>query len=473
MEGIYTIASHLVFIVFTILPLVKGEFKMSSKPKMQSEEIANEKVHAALDSEKWILGSLMIGNAESEEVFDAIRPEMFFMPRHTRIFQAILDLREAKSTYQLPDVYEQTIQSGYTDADPAYLASLFDGLPEVHSLEVYIKAIQRAYRMRKYVRFAYSLNEMLQTPGVQEGAFLQAARDGAAKLVAEFDFSTDLGDTFFDSGVNLFMSLDRDNPLRIETGIRELDRMTGGFHPGELVVLTADTGVGKTILAQQCRRMACSRGWHTLYCSGEMLAHHLIAREVSADAGVPQWKMRDPKKITPDERVEILQVSSHLCKQCRVLDKELTLAHIGSAARGIKRKTGLELVVIDYDELIEVQGKDEWEQQKNLARAAKSLAMELNCAVILISQLRKPLQGEDRAKPRIQSLYGSSAKAKHASIVIYVDRQFVRDLEGDETEASIFVLKSRDGRVGKVDCRFNVHTLRFEEKEGANAKLEF
>lgn len=446
---------------------------MSSKSKAQTEEIANEKVHNAVDSERWILGALMLGNAESEDVFDAIRPEMFFMPIHTRIFQAILDLREAKSTFQLPDVYEQTIKSGYTDADPAYLASLFDELPQVHSLEIYIKAIQRTYRMRKYVRFAYSLNEMLQIPGVQEGAFLQAAHDGAAKLVTEFDFSTDLGHTFFDSGVNLFMSLDADNPLRIETGIQELDRMTGGFHPGELVILTADTGVGKTILAQQCRRLACKRGWHTLYCSGEMLAHHLIAREVSADARIAQWKMRDPRKLTPDERVELLEVTSHLCKQCRVLDKELTLAHIGSAARGVKRKTGLELLVIDYDELIEVPGKDEWEQQKNLARASKSLAMELDCAVILISQLRKPLQGEDRAKPRIQSLYGSGAKAKHASIVIYVDRKFVRELEGDETEATIFVLKSRDGRVGKVDCCFNVRTLRFEEKEGTNAALNF
>jgi replicative DNA helicase len=118
--------------------------------------------------------------------------------------------------------------------------------------------------------------------------------------------------------------------------------------------------------------------------------------------------------------------------------------------------------VLDYDELIDVPGKDEWEQQKTLTRAAKSLAIELNCVCILISQLRKTLQGEDRAKPRLQSLYGSGAKAKHASIVLYVDREYVRELEGDETAAQVFVLKSRDGRVGKAECMFNVKTLRFE-----------
>ena len=121
--------------------------------------------------------------------------------------------------------------------------------------------------------------------------------------------------------------------------------------------------------------------------------------------------------------------------------------------------------MLDYDELIDVPGKDEWEQQKTLTRAAKSLAIELDCVCILISQLRKPLASEDRAKPRLQSLYGSGAKAKHASIVLYVDRPFVRDLEGDETAAKIFILKSRDGQVGYADCLFNVKTLCFENKK--------
>ena len=82
--------------------------------------------------------------------------------------------------------------------------------------------------------------------------------------------------------------------------------------------------------------------------------------------------------------------------------------------------------------------------------------------VILISQLREPLQGEDRKRPTLHRIYGSGAKAKHATLVIYVDREYVCELKGDETKARICVLKNRDGRVGKIDARFNVRTLRFE-----------
>jgi len=119
-------------------------------------------------------------------------------------------------------------------------------------------------------------------------------------------------------------------------------------------------------------------------------------------------------------------------------------------------------VIVDYDELVEAPGDNEFDQQRYIVRAGKSLAMEMKCPAIVISQLRKSLQGEDRKRPTLQRLYGSGAKAKHASIVIYVDRPFVQELAGDETEAKIVVTKNRDGKVGALEARFNIRTLRFE-----------
>ena len=128
----------------------------------------------------------------------------------------------------------------------------------------------------------------------------------------------------------------------------------------------------------------------------------------------------------------------------------------------MKSRAGIDSVIVDYDELVEAPGEGEFEQQRNLVRSAKSLAMELKCPVILISQLRKSLQGEDRKRPNLQRLYGSGAKAKHSSIVIYLDREYVQELCGDETAARIVVVKNRDGKVGALDAFFNVKTLRFE-----------
>ena len=139
------------------------------------------------------------------------------------------------------------------------------------------------------------------------------------------------------------------------------------------------------------------------------MARHLVARELATEATVEHWKMRRPERITQEEMSALV-----------------------------------------------------FEQQRYIVRASKSLAMELACPAIVISQLRKSLQGEDRKKPTLQRLYGSGAKAKHSSTVIYVDRPYVQELAGDETEARIVVAKNRDGKVGAIEARFNVRTLRFE-----------
>jgi replicative DNA helicase len=172
--------------------------------------------------------------------------------------------------------------------------------------------------------------------------------------------------------------------------------------------------------------------------------------------------MRRRDKLSAEERDALTQAAAHECTRCRILDGVIELSRIRHVARLMKRRDGLDLIVVDYDELVDAPGKDEFEQQKNLARGLKTLAIELDCVAILISQLRKPLSGEDAKRPTLHRLYGSGAKAKHSSIVIYVDREFVRELAGDETQARIVVVKNRNGKVGGFEGRFNIRRLRFE-----------
>jgi len=135
----------------------------------------------------------------------------------------------------------------------------------------------------------------------------------------------------------------------------------------------------------------------------------------------------------------------------------------------MKGRAGLDLLILDYDELIEAEGKTEFEQQRVIARAAKTLAKELKCVVILISQLRKTTAGEDAGKPTLQRLYGNAAKQKFASFIILADRPYVRELQGDEKEAELQLLKSRDGKTGRIKATFNVRSLRFEQAEETHA----
>src|SRR5262249_38855252 len=118
----------------------------------------------------------------------------------------------------------------------------------------------------------------------------------------------------------------------------------------------------------------------------------------------------------------------------------------------------------------EGEGKAGVGQERGNARGGKTLGKELECGVILILELRKTTAGEDAGKPTLQRLYGNAAKQKFASFIILADRPYVRELQGNEKEAELQLLKSRDGKTGRIKATFNIRSLRFEQAEEAHAQ---
>jgi len=426
-------------------------------------EIERPLTHS-LEAERGILGAILIGHDETAAIMDRLTPEDFFLPQNRRIFAAAKKLAEERTPVDLLSVHEALVRTDELEAAGgiAYVAQLGDGVPRKDSLEFYVRTIKAKATRRACIHTLNALYEKALANSETEETLLDFGIEALSEIARTFEADRDSGTTYRDAAVSLLHEFDSQEGVRIFTDIDELDRLIGGFRAGELVLFTAETGVGKTLLAQQTRRRACRDGRHTLFCLGEMLARRLVSRELATEAGLEHWKMRRPERITPEEMNALLETASHECVQCRILDGELSMARIRKVVRQMKARPGIDLIIVDYDELVDAPGKTEFDQQRYIVRAAKSLAMELGCPVIVISQLRKSLQGEDRKRPTLQRLYGSGAKAKHSSIVIYVDRPYVQELTGDETEARIVIAKNRDGKVGAIDARFNVKTLRFE-----------
>jgi len=416
------------------------------------------------EAERAILAAILMGHKSAQTVLDRLRAQDFFLPQNQRIFEALKSQDEAKKPTDELSVYEALSQSEQLEAAGgiAYLAEITKDFQKSIHVEHYATIVKDKALRRSLVYAAAAIQEhALSGSDVAEKVFDQAIEtlSGFARDIEAYHNG---GIVYRDAALSLLQEFDSQEGVRIFADIDDLDRVTGGFRAGELVLFTAETGVGKTLLAQQTRRRSCRDGRHTLFCSGEMRAQHLIARELATEAGVEHWKMRRPERLTPDETTALVEAAGHECPQCRILDGELSIVRIRRVARQMKSRTGLDLVIVDYDELVEAPGETEFDQQRYIVRAGKSMAMELKCPVIVISQLRKSLQGEDRKRPTLQRLYGSGAKAKHSSIVIYVDRPYMQELCGDETEARIVVAKNRDGKVGALEARFNVRTLRFE-----------
>jgi replicative DNA helicase len=414
--------------------------------------------------ERTVLAMLMVGNKQANEALDSLRPEDFFDSRHQHLYRKIAELVSAKKPTDLLTLHDELGRSGALEqvGGIGYLASIADQVPQAGNLLHFARAIKDKAWRRGVIHAAAQIQNAAFEGAEPAETVLDKGIEWLSELARDAEAERDEGASFRDAASRLLQSFDAGNAVRIFTDVEELDAVTGGFRAGELVLFPAETGTGKTLLAQQTRRRACRDGHHSLFCSGEMHAPHLVSREVASAARIPPWKMRRPERITRDEMRALVEAAAQECSQCRILDGELSLGRIRRAARGMAARTGLGLVVLDYDELIEAPGDDEFDQQRALARGAKSLAIELSCPVILVSQLRKPLGGEDARRPTLGRLYGSAAKSKHASIVVYVDREFVRELKGDETAARIVVLKNRDGRVGRIEAKFNIETLRFE-----------
>jgi replicative DNA helicase len=348
-----------------------------------------------------------------------------------------------------------------------YLSTLIDGLPRRGAYLTCARTVHSKHLYRQLLSAAQRI-ETIARDSDEHGTPVGEAVDGAWEVLqglSQLTESDEKGKTNRDAAANLVGALYDEKPLpRIKTGLRELDFMLGGFRAGEVCIITAETGVGKTFFGLQVAEKACRAGLHGLYASGEMLAEHLMGRVLCSESGVDYWKIRQSDKLNDHERAVLLETAGRQCDQCLLLDGDLTLPRIRMAARALAAKRKLGFLFVDYDELVEVVARDEWDQQRILVRAVKSLAMELQIPAFIISQLRKSLAGEDREHPTLQRLYGSGAKAKHASVVLYINRPYVQNLAGDETEAQIMVLKNRDGKMGTVDCIFNLKTFRLEQK---------
>jgi replicative DNA helicase len=430
--------------------------------------------------ERAILGAILAGHRQAGEVLDTLKPNDFFNPgkadsSHAKIAKCLLALHHAGTRPDLLSVHDELTRSGEieTAGGIAYVASLADGVALKSDILYVLRGLRRMAAHREVIQLADNIKELAFEQGSSAESLLDSAVEKFSTVARDLESTEDDGTTYFDSATEALSVAREGARLKIYSDVEKLDQWTGGFREGELVVLTAETGTGKSLFAAQIRARACRDGYLALFCSGEMTRAHLASRELATASGVMPIKMRRDDLFSKEDFTALITAASHQCEKCRILDGELSVSRIRRAARKMKGRAGLDLLILDYDELIEAEGRTEFDKQGTIARVAKSIALELKCCVILISQLRKTTHGEDADKPTLQRLYGNAAKQKFASFIILADRPYVRKLEGDEKEAEIQLLKSRDGKTGRIKAVFNIKSLRFEEarEDAAEARL--
>jgi replicative DNA helicase len=226
---------------------------------------------ADADSERAVLGGILYGNVRATELLDLLRQEDFQNEANKRVFKAARRLSESGTRADILAIADDLTREGEleTAGGMPYLSTLLDSRDISVDLPNAAHRIRQLSAGRKLVHTLQGLQELAFQAGGNIAELLDTAIQQLSDQARDIDETDDLGISHFDAASRKLAELKEGPRIKIFTGIGKLDLQTGGFRESELITLTADTGVGKTLLASQTRATSCRQGYHSLYCSGD------------------------------------------------------------------------------------------------------------------------------------------------------------------------------------------------------------
>jgi replicative DNA helicase len=427
-----------------------------------------------LDAERSVLGAILLDNNALNTAIENLRPEDFFLDQHRRVFTQMISLGEAQQAIDLITLTEELHRRGDLEASGGapYLASLADGMPKVSNVEHYARIVKEKAMLRNLIH---------TTHNIQQRAF--EGEDGADMILDNAESSIFLlAEDRVKAGLIPVKDIVRDNFERLEkifkegksitgipTGYLELDKLTSGLQPSELLILAARPSQGKTALALNlAENIAIRAGQPVAIFSLEMSKESLLQRLVASVAQIDAHKFRTGHLNRNDwtGMTEALGVISNA--PLWVDDAgSISVLEIGAKARRLKRDKGLSLLIVDYLQLITARGRfgNRQEEVASISRGLKGLAKELQIPVLVLSQLTRAPERDERG-PQLSDLRESGAIEQDADVVMFIYRPHffkagASPEEREETELRI--AKQRNGPTDNVKFVFRSRLTRFEE----------
>jgi replicative DNA helicase len=440
----------------------------------------------SIEAEEGLLAACLIddGREVLTDCIEAkIKPDYFYKETHKHIYQALLNLYETGDPIDEILLYEHLKKEGLDES--------VGGIATIYAIQDRIETAAHARYFSKIVHEKYVLRRLIRTSREAiEACYLQQEDIGAFIEKIEEDIHKISSGRITEGAVRIKKPLEEavnqiqgilkggDTLNGVLTGFRDLDGMTYGFHPGQMVVLAARPSVGKTSLAMNfAEHAALPDGGHkpsgVLVFSLEMTASDLAMRLICSRARVDQKRIRDRVASAQDQR-EIHQAVQELENVPLWIDdaSSSSILDLRAKARRVDSKHPLGLVVIDYLQL--VRGTDprmpREQQIAEISRGVKGMAKELNVPVVVLSQLNRESERENR-DPRLSDLRESGSIEQDADVVMILHRPKKRDddegvqdggMIGDVEHIKLIIAKQRNGPIGEVDLTFMRRYTRYE-----------
>jgi replicative DNA helicase len=429
----------------------------------------------SVDAEQAVLGALMLDSTAWDTVADLVRGEDFYRRDHQLIFAAIAELVEAHNPCDAVTISEALAAKGIADevGGLAYLARLTRDTPSAANVRAYAAIVRDHALLRLLVTAGGEIaSSALDTRGRPPSELVEEAEKRVYEI-AERGTRNRAG--FQNVKDILPQTIDRIDMLHqnpgaftgVPTGYTELDRMTTGFQPGDLIIIAGRPSMGKTTLAVNiAENAAIEFKVPAAIFSMEMSAEQVTLRMISSLGRVHQSHLRTGT-LSAEDWPRITSATEVLSTAPIYIDESpaLTPTEVRARARRLKREKGLGLIVIDYLQLMTVGGTTENRATEisEISRSLKALAKELSLPVIALSQLNRAVEQRVEKKPVMSDLRESGAIEQDADLILLIYREEV--YEPNTTRkgiADIIIAKQRNGPIGEVHLTFLGEYTRFE-----------
>jgi len=429
-----------------------------------------------IEAEQSVLGGILIENYAINKVMEILKPDDFYRDSHRKIFEALIVLSERDEPADSITLTNELKNSGHLDSvgGASYVASLIDLIPTAANIEYYAKIVREKAILRKLIQTSTDIiTQSYEDRGDVEGFLDEAER-------AIFDISENrVRPSFYpikDIVKGSFKILERlyekkELVTGVPSGFKELDRMTAGFQPSDLIIVAGRPSMGKTAFCLNLAQYAAIEKKNPVAIfSLEMSKEQLVIRMLCSEAHVEGTKLRSGF-LGESDWPRLTIAAGNLSDAPIYIDDSAALSVLELRAKARRLKTergGLGMLIVDYLQLMKGRARVESRQQEisEISRSLKALAKELNIPVIAVSQLSRKTEERTGNRPQLSDLRESGAIEQDADLIIFIYRDEVYNRSEDNPnrgKAEIIIGKQRNGPIGKVELAFLDKFTTFKE----------
>lgn len=429
----------------------------------------------SIEAEQSVLGGLMMEPEAWDDVADVLTPEDFYKPTHQKIYGAIRDLHRKSQPTDLITVSNALMGTGdlETIGGPSYLAELLDLTPSAANIATHAHIVNEKSLLRKLIHLSQKHIEGSYSQSFEDiASYLDSVESDIFNLVEEKKVQG-----LVEAGEIVKLSLEKLEALYekkvsitgVPSGFVELDDMTSGFQPGELTIIAARPSMGKTAFSLNIA-LACGlkEKRSVAYFSLEMGKEQLMMRLLAGESKINMSDLRVghvQDKLWP----KLISAAAQLSESKIFIDDSAGVSpfEIRAKCRRMKAKYGLDIIMIDYLQLMSLKQRVESREREvsEISKLLKSIAKELQVPVIALAQLNRGVEGRSDRRPMLSDLRESGSIEQDADVIMMLYREDYYDRDNPEIKgvAEVIVGKQRNGPTGTVKLRWVPSTGSFKD----------